>query len=251
MGKYLYNPLILNRQSVESRNIGPKFVGYLIPFKGKIETYETKGVHSIAARETYLCNCVKLFKGFFEKNEHYTQEELKAAIGGILDFEKGDKLDLLVSEYISNLVTSPNGKEKIFNLEKCIKIIEGYEKNGNIVINLGVGGLYYKEFLVSALGCHYISGIDKEIVTAAPNYSELFADFIAAGCHIVTTPRMVWSDTEKRFFLESANKPLTDKEVEEKLDADLRELHAASLKNPPNFTYYGDYIDPDESIHIK
>ena len=114
MTKAVYNPLIINRQDVDNRNLGHKFVGYLIPFKGEIIPYQSNElVHSMAAREHNLYNSLVVFKDFFDRHEKYSQKELDDVINGCLEFEKGDKLDILVSEYIRDLVKSENGKEKL------------------------------------------------------------------------------------------------------------------------------------------
>ena len=236
--KYAYRPSVLNRRDSEGFKEHQKFIGILLP-DGSPFLAQKK--HVWKGLESCLYSWPNMIVDFFDKNPKGNIEEY---LNNVLDFDNSNEIVALLSYYIKDLVLSDNGDEKISSLAGSIqtivrKDIEGVDKKklpedqGGLAIKAGSREIYFKDFLVSALGCHYVSATDSTIFTAAPNWAELFEEYINAGAKIVPVEQFVYSNEEHRFVLETPKKTFMDFHRESKREEELGE-------STPNFDYYGD-----------
>ena len=230
--QYNFDPRKVNRQDYSYFGLGNRFVGFILP-DGTI--YKSRNGHAEAALETGFITYILNLKQFFLQHPNYSEEELNAEANKILDLDMPDKLISLMSKYFLDLLKE-NGEEKIMALAENYEIKKENQGDGLLLVTVGHNCIPFKEFIISAFGCHYISGIDQEIVTAAPNYKTLFAKYISGGCKITHIPRIVYSAETHSFCFESEDK-------EKKDESDIISLHKASLETEPNFSCYGEYDD--------
>ena len=224
-------------ESFDSQAIDRNNASIILP-DGSI--YVAPKAHTWHSLENYFLNCINLLNDFIENNP---DGDLSKAVNSIVDFSIEDKLSSLLSSYIKRLALAPNGKAQIVDLELSVEYLKPkqskdlppskvIEDQGGFILHVDGKGLYFKDVLVSALGCHYISNKNRLILTAAPNPGKLFRNYILAGWKIINNPQMVFSDKEHRFVLVYFSE-LAQFHVDGNLDG-----------SQPNFDLYGDVEGP-------
>ena len=206
--EYKFDSRKVNRKDYLAFDLDNKFIGYILP-DGSI--YKSRYGHAQAALETGFVSYMLNLKQFFLEHPKYSKEELDVEANKILDLNMSDKLISLMSRYFLDLLEE-NGKEKIMALAANYQILNNNKGDGMVALNIGSTCVPFKDFIISALGCHYISGIDKEIVTSASDYKKLFAKYISGGCKITTIPRIVYSNETHSFCFEEEDKKEIDNE---------------------------------------
>ena len=237
---------------IKGNNEDVSFAALILP-DGSL--YQANSSHLWVGHEHYFLTNIYLLLDFFEKNPNYTKEQLNDVINGIMIFDEKDKLVNLTSEYFRNLVLSEHGKEKIIDLNANIELIDrnnkkykddnkNPENQGYFFLKVTQEGnqcaLYFKDILVSALGCHYISRKTNAIVTSARNYKELFAKEIQSGCSVNYVPRLEYYYDARKFVLPS-----------DSLRFHTEALIAEENGEKPNMSYYDGEFSPGFKSKLK
>ena len=221
---------------INKNNENDSFVGLILPDGSP---YQAESSHLWAAKEQCFLQNITLLMQFFETNPNYTKEQLDNAMNRFMIFDGDDKLVILLSRYFRNLVLSENGEEKLRSLARNIDTIDrnvkqykddnkNPENQGYFVLHAS-RLLYFKDILVSALDCHYVSRKTKAIVTSARNYKELFATEILDGYDVDFVPRLEYSYEQHKFVLPSDSLRFHRETLEEERRGE----------SEPNFSYYG------------